>query len=308
MRWCRTLMMTWASLIGAAQSFAADVNPAALQQAVESAGDKFCKAFSDRDPKSLAALFTPEAEYVDSTGIVFHGRDAIEAEYAVAFEVRPTGTLTLELLSIRPIAEGVVVEDGLSMFTPKEPGASSQMRYTATHVKQADGSWLLASVRELQPPMITPHDRLLALEWLLGKWRDETDGQVVETEWKWSESGNYLEGAFRIREQDQPVAAGTHRIGWDAGKKQFRSWIFGDNGNVSSGLWIRDDDENWTLQLSGDTIAGISSSMLLTYVRDGEDAIGVLQTHRVLDGESLPSRSIRVVRQPPVPAVTGTGK
>lgn len=308
MRWCLALIVTWSCQIGVAQSIAAEVDPLELQQVVESAGEKFKQAFADRDPKALAALFTPEAEYVDSSGVVFHGRDAIEAEYIASFEINPAGTLELELLSIRPIAVGLVVEDGLSTFTPKEPGPSSQMRYTVTHVKQADGSWLMASVRELESPVVTPHDRLLALEWLLGKWRDETDGQVAETEWKWSESGNFLEAAFRIRELDQPVMAGTHRVGWDAQARQFRSWIFNANGSFSTGLWTPDEDDNWALQLSGVTTEGASSASLMTYVRDGDDAIGVYQTNRIVGGLPLPPRSIRVARQPPAPAVTSAGQ
>jgi len=308
MRWRGVPILAWAILIGSAPLTAADGDPVDLQQIVESSGEKFKKAFANRDPQALAALFTPEAEYVDSSGVVFHGRDAIEAEYIAAFEINRPGTLELELLSIRPVAEGVVVEDGLSTFTPNDPGPSSQMRYTVTHVKQADGSWLMASVRELESPVVTPHDRLLALEWLIGKWRDETDGQVVETEWKWSESGNFLEGAFRIRELDQPVMEGTHRVGWDAQQKQFRSWIFLSSGNFASGLWTTDEDDNWTLQLSGVTTDGASSAALMTYIRDGDDALGVYQSQRTLGGQPLPSRSIRVVRQPPPPAVTGAGQ
>lgn len=283
---------------------AAEPDPAALQELVLASGEKFVKAFADRDPKAIAGLFTPEAEYVDSTGVIFHGREAIEAEYIAAFEVQPAGTLTLELISIRPIAEGVVVEDGVSTFEPKEGGPASRMRYTATHVKQADGGWLVASARELEPAVVTPHDQLRELEWLVGKWRDEAEGQVVETEWKWSPSGNFLEGAFRIHENGQPASEGTHRIGWDARRKQFRSWIFNANGSFANGFWTTDDDGNLALQLSGVTDEGGSTSSLLTYVRDGDDAVGVYQTQRVVDGDSLPSRSIRVVRQPPAPEVT----
>lgn len=295
-------------LLSAATLPAEELDPETLQQVVESAGAKFAKAFDGQDAKALAALFTPSAEYVDSTGVIFHGRDTIEAEYSSAFEVRPPGTLTLELLSIRPIADGIVVEDGVSTFTPKDEGPSSRMRYTATHVKQADGSWLLASVRELEAPVLTPHDRLLALAWLLGKWRDETDGQVARTEWKWSESGNYLEANFRVSEQDEPVLEGTHRIGWDGQHERFRSWVFLSNGNFATGLWNEDTDGNWNVALAGTSTDGTATSSLMTYVRDGDDAVGVYQTQRIAGGESLPSRSIRVVRQPPAPAVTSVGK
>src|SRR5262245_34434078 len=200
----RSLAMSWhAPLLTVAVwagltvvSIAADVDPVALQKSVTESADRFSAAFAKRDAKALAAMFTPQAEYIDSDGVVFHGREAIEAEFAANMAVRPAGELDIEIISIRPIADGVVVEDGVSTFRPKDEGIGSQTRYTATHVKQSDGKWLMASVRELESPEVTPHDRLKALEWLQGRWRQESDGSVVDTEWKWSEDGNFLLSEF----------------------------------------------------------------------------------------------------------------
>lgn len=204
---------------------AAEPDAAALQKIVSEAAERFAKAFAARDAKELAALFTTEAEYIDGDETVFHGRAAIEAEYAAAFAEDPAGTIDIELLSIRPVAAGVIVEEGLSTFQPKEEGPSVLTRYTATHVKQADGTWLLASVRELGSPTVTPHDRLQALAWLIGRWREDVGGNVINTEWKWSEEGNFLVSEFSVKRLGEDVWKGIHRVGWDAERKQYRSWF-----------------------------------------------------------------------------------
>ncbi|HWL10033.1 MAG TPA: SgcJ/EcaC family oxidoreductase, partial [Planctomicrobium sp.] len=161
---------------------AAEINTQELQSTVGQAADQYSKAFKERDVQALAALFTPEGEYVDSDGVVFHGRDAIAAEYKATFEATPPGEISLAILSIRPVAAGVLVEDGISTFRSTDGEFSSQARYTATHARQADGKWLIVSVRELDVPTLTPHARLKALSWLEGAWREEVGGLTVATE------------------------------------------------------------------------------------------------------------------------------
>lgn len=276
-----------------------------LQKTIARSAEQFIAAVKDRNAESLAALFTEQAEYIDSEGIVFHGRGAIEAEFTARFEVASAGTMEIEVLSIRPIAEGVVVEDGISTFVASEGGAASQTRYTVTHVRQADGKWLMASVRELDSGRMTPHDRLRSLAWLVGQWHEDVPGQVITTEWNWSADGNYLISHFEARRGPEEWS-GTHRIGWDAERKQFRSWIFESGGGTLEGWWGSNDDGTWSVNLSGLNDDGVRISGLLGYEPDGPDAIWVTQTMRTLGGENLPSTSHRVVRKPPAPAVKST--
>ena len=278
---------------------AAESDNAKLQAAIIQSGDRYAKAFADRDSKALGKLFTAEAEYVDSDGTIFHGRDAIEAEFSASLEDSPEGTLSIEVLSIRSIAAGVVVEDGISTFSPTEAGTSLRTRYAATHVKQDDGNWLIASVREIGSSVVTAHDRLQALAWLAGQWREEVDGTVINTEWKWSEDGNFLLSDFSVQEADSSEWKGTHRIGWDAERKQFRSWIFDSHGGASDGWWRPHDNGTWTIILGGVDAEGTRRSSILTYQQDGGDAIAVSQQQRIQGGMSLPDRVHRIVRQPP---------
>lgn len=290
-------------LLAGASGRAADTDDAKqLQALVAKAADQFEKLFGERDAKGLAALFTTKAEYVTSQGTVFHGRDAIQAEYTASFAQNNPGKLAVNINSIRPIAEGVIVEEGVSVFTPADGGAIERTSYSAMHVKQSDGTWLLASIRELDDEQASPHERLKDLAWLIGEWREEVDGTSINTKWDWSKDGNYLVSEFTVKQARDRGWHGTHRIGWDAERKQFRSWIFESSGGTGDGSWSA-DDAGWTVSMNTVNVMGVRSSSLLHYQPDGKDAIVVTQSQRVRAGVNLPGSEHRVVRQPPVPTV-----
>ncbi|HEY1064959.1 MAG TPA: SgcJ/EcaC family oxidoreductase [Pirellulales bacterium] len=282
----------------------------ALEAAVTSSCDRFVEAFTQRDAKAVAALFTEEAEFVDASGVVFHGREAIEAEYEALFEMAPEGQLMLDVVSIRPVAKSVLIEEGVSTIRPAEEqdGPEIEVRYTATHVQQPDGKWLMASLRELSEPNVAPHGRLQALAWLKGSWREELDGHVIKTDWDWSEDGNFLVGKYEIRSRSEVLREGTHRIGWDGARKQFRSWIFDAEGGYSEGGWMLEDEGVWTVQLEGADPNGTRRATLLTYAREGRDVIFISQQHRRYGDEVLPDTAHRIVRQPRAPQQARVGE
>lgn len=281
---------------------AAQLDAATAEKVVAESTAKYSELFAKQDAAGLAALFTPEAEYVDSTGTVFHGRAVIEAELAATFEAQPKGTLEIEVVSIRPIADGVIVEEGGSTFRPEGDGPIEQSRYVALHARQADGTWLLAGVRELAPADLTPHDRLKSLAWLLGDWREEVDGGVTKTSWKWSDDGVALVAAFTVRGPEGETRSGTHRVGWDAERKQFRSWIFDSTGGFADGWWSPGVDGSWSVRLSGVDAEGARIAATLTYTGDGPDKLTISQHDRMRGDEELPPVETRVVRAPPAPA------
>ena len=280
---------------------AADKDDTKLQQAIGKSADQFEKLFSERDAKGIAALFTLEAEYVDSEGTVFHGRSIIQAEFEASFAANGKGKLTISIGSVRPVASGVVIAEGLTTFTPENEGEISRTEYVATHVKQQDGTWLLASVRELHDQTASPHERLKELAWLIGEWREEVAGTSINSQWKWSEDGNFLISEFTVRQSRDRSWKGTHRIGWDAERKQFRSWIFESAGGNGEGWWSSNADNSWTVSLATVNAFGVRTSSDLRYTPDGKDAIVVSQTQTVRAGVSLPGSEHRVVRQPPAP-------
>lgn len=297
----RRLVFVWVVCV-ASTLFAADPVPADLQKIVANSVKQYVDAFSKRDAKALAALFTAEAEYIDASGTVFHGRKTIEAELKSSFDQDPAGTLAIEVTSIRPVAPGLLIEEGVSTFTPKEKEATAgRTRYTTAHVKQADGTWLIASVRELETAELSPHEQLKALAWLEGRWREEIGTDVVRSVWKWADGGNFLISEFSVASSGQPATKGVHRIGWDAERNQFRSWIFDAAGGHSDGWWTPAPDGSWSVQLSGVSASGVRRSSLVTYAKDGANAIVVTQEKHIQAGATLPDSSHRVVREAPEP-------
>ncbi|MDX1968623.1 MAG: SgcJ/EcaC family oxidoreductase [Planctomycetaceae bacterium] len=279
---------------------AAEWSAAQLEELVATSAEQYIKAFHERDAAKLAGFFTESAEYVDADGRVLHGRAAIEADFIATFESSPKGTLSIELTSIRPIAENVIVEEGISEFRPEGDGAVSTLRYSATHVQQKDGEWRIAGVRELSPAEMTAHERLKTLAWLVGRWSDESPDSVVASEWKWSDDENYLIAEFVTKTADGTGRAGSHRVGWDPLRKQFRSWIFDAEGGFAEGTWARHDGV-WDVSLTATLAGGATATGVLRFERDGDDAMIVSQLRWAVGGESVPDSETRVVRAPPEP-------
>ncbi len=295
------LIFAWIIFGGFLPIYAQENLPSApdLQKIILSSVERYSKAFADQDAKAVSELFTAEAEYVNAAGMVFHGKSTIAAEFSASFELSSKGKIEIEVLSIRPVAAGVIIEEGASTFSTTEDGPTSVTRYVATHVQQDDGSWLIASVRELKSGLMSPHDRLLSLSWILGKWHEDVRGSQAATEWKWSENKNFLIGNFVEISSIDSSLSGTHRIGWDVERSQFHSWIFASQGTSSEGWWQANQDGSWSLNLQGIDIEGIRHSSRMTYQQDGEDALIITQSDRIVNGVRLPTIMHRAVRQPP---------
>ena len=104
------------------------------------------------------------------------------------------------------------------------------------------GRWLHARIRDEQPDEVSPHEQLLQLAWMLGEWVNESDDGIVKTNCKWSDDGNFLLREFDVKVEGRIALRGTQRIGWDAQRKQFRTWVFDDRGGFAEGLLSRDGD------------------------------------------------------------------
>ncbi len=296
----RWLICAGMTVGAAAPVVAAEWKTEELLEIASKSSEAYAKAFKEGDAGALVKLFTEDAEYIDGSGVVFHGREAIEQEHAAYFESAPKGELTVEMTSIRPIAATVVVEEGISRFQPADDGPVSIVSYVATHVKQEDGTWKLASVRELTEPMLAPHEQLKKLTWLVGSWRDESADDVVHIQWDWSDDGNFLLASFQTHSAAGKSTEGTHRIGWDSQKKQFRSWIFSSSGTFAEGCWTEIDGA-WDINLTATLPDGSAASQILRFERDGQDAIQVSQMQRQVGGSPLDNVRTRIVRMPPTP-------
>ncbi|MBI3863720.1 MAG: SgcJ/EcaC family oxidoreductase, partial [Planctomycetia bacterium] len=182
-----------------------DKQPDKNAETVNKALSALAKACNAREPKAIAELFTPKGEFIDADANVFDSHEAIAGEFAALFEVNPKkNSVTIAAEEIREISPGILSVDCVATFSDAE-GADEDKEtvdvdFSALLVRQANGSWLFASIRsEGEGNVRTPHARLKRLEWLIGEWVDESDDSTMHTTTRWSEDGNFIVTEFTIR-------------------------------------------------------------------------------------------------------------
>ena len=123
---------------GIAQSHPKD--EAAIRAQVES----YEAAINHRDRHALAALFTPEADFVYFNGPKVVGRDSVVARTSAAFSEWPsTMRFTLEVSSVRFVRPDVALVETRAGFSEGEMHSN---RGTAL-LERRDGKWLWTALR-----------------------------------------------------------------------------------------------------------------------------------------------------------------
>lgn len=273
------------------------------------AADAFVKAYAQRDAKTVAALFTEDAEYVDMQGEVFVGRQAIEQTLAQYFRDNPKCTLELDIVGIRFLSPVLAIEDGVTICSTGQPGKpSDESRYTAIHSKTGN-DWQVASVREMGNEGKRQHaHHLQQLDWLIGNWVDEDDDSVVHFDCRRSDDGVFLIRNFEISLGGEKVLTGTQRIGWDPIAGKLRAWTFDSQGGFFEGYWHRDGDD-WVLTSNGVTADGETASGRSVFSHDQGHVITWQAVDREIGGSRLAdSELFTLVRRGPMPEETGSGE
>ncbi len=299
-------MPLWAQVAGkrpaASKTAAAPVAaaPSAEEKAIRAVADAYVKAYNAHDAKGVAALFTPDAQIVDSQGDAIQGRAAIEQVFSDLFASFRQATTTVTIKSVRVLNPSLAVEDGtanvvLAAGEPAEPNG-----YTVLHVKQ-DGKWLMASARDLEGSGAAPSEHLKQLAWLVGEWVDESPDALVKTTYRFDENKNFLLADFTVQVAGKPVLNGTQRIGWDPLEETLRSWTFDSEGGFAEGVYTRDGDR-WIIKMTGVTRDGqpISATNIITKI--GPHHMSWQSRDRTVGGAAQPDLdAMRAVRTPPKP-------
>jgi uncharacterized protein (TIGR02246 family) len=277
---CVAVMSGWQT------TFAAD--RAADKAAIEKAVESYTAAFNAGDADALAAHWSPEAVYVNPlTGGQVEGSEAIAKEFeAILAELKET-KLAVDVESIRFISPGVAVENGVAKLISAD-GQPQESTYTAIHVKR-DGKWFLDRVTEEDIPIVlSHHEQLKELEWLIGSWVDGDDQARIQTTCQWTRNKNFITRSFTVSIQDRIDMAGMQIIGWDPAAKQIRSWVFDSDGGFAEGRWTKKDDR-WSITTTGATPDGLKSTSVnvITYVDDNQ--FKWQSVSRMVGGELLPN-------------------
>jgi uncharacterized protein (TIGR02246 family) len=283
----------------AAAAKTAEAEYDAVLEALAAAAVKFVEAFNKKDAAAVAALFVPLGEIVSSDGITLSGREEIEAYHAELFSGDVVPRIALEATSVQIIAPGVAVEEGFIHLTFSEDEPVSSVGYTATHVKQADGSWLIASSHN-EAETTTPAELIKPLHWLIGEWTLEgEDGFRIDLVVDLDGRENFLLGEALITDAEGGAQSTSMRIGWNPATDSIFWWTFDSEGGNASGQWARGDDE-WVVHTSGITADGEPSASTQTLLQDGDTMVWNA-TDRLLAGEAQPDVIYRFVRRAPDP-------
>jgi uncharacterized protein (TIGR02246 family) len=282
-----------------------EARPSAEEKTIRLADDAFVQEYNKADTKALLARFTEDAEVVEEDGTRYRGHNLIEERLAETFAANPGVKLQLQTDVIQFLSPDVVKEEGRTVITPAS-GSPESRRHTALLVRR-DGRWLISSIREEPDPMVTPHDRLKELEWMIGEWVDEGSDSHVRVSCKWSEDDNFLIRTFTVKVQGKPVLTIHQRVGWDPLAQQIRSWEFDSEGGYGEGRWSR-DGERWVIKHTGVRPEGVTASATHIVVRERPDLVRWEAVDRVIGGENVPQErayaTVRIAPQPQVPSTS----
>lgn len=274
------------------------------EAAIRKSDAAYLEAYNKQDAKGLAALWSPEAVYVDpDTGKEAVGREQIEKEFADTFADLKDAKLEIDTSSIKFLSPNVAIESGTArVIRPKqEPDEST---YSALFVKR-EGKWLLDRVTEEEisppvPPPQTGYEHLKELEWMIGSWvdNDDEDNATIQTDCAWTKNKNFMTRSFAVVIGDQVDMSGMQFIGWDPAVKQIRSWVFDSDGGFYEGKWTKKGDR-WVIQQTGTLPDGRKASEVNIMKRIDDNSFTWQSVQRAVGGDVLPDvEEVTIVRKP----------
>ncbi len=276
-----------------ARSKAAEQDKAAIEKTIQS----YVVTFNRGDAKALAAHWSSDAVYTSRLdGKPITGRDNLEQEFSNLFKSLKGAKLAVTTESIEFISPNVALEQGTATIVraDAEPERSS---YRVVHVRR-DGKWLIDRVSEEQTAAASSHhQQLKGLEWMTGDWIDEDGGSVIKTQCHWTRNNNFLVRSFTATVEDRIELTGMQIVGWDAARKQIRSWVFDSEGGLAEGVWKHRGD-HWLVQTKATLPDGTQASSTSILKPAGKDRFTWQKVNRVADGEILPNiDEVVIVRQ-----------
>jgi len=115
---------------------------------------KYVDAREKRDPKLIAALFTPDADQITTSGEWRRGRDHV-VKGALASSQGNPGTRQITVEAVRFLAPGVAIADGRYEIRAPQGGEPRRMWTTFVVMREGSGEWRVAAIRNMVPTVAT---------------------------------------------------------------------------------------------------------------------------------------------------------
>lgn len=280
------------------------VTSVADEAAVRDSIAAYVKAFNTHDAGAVAEFWSENGVSVnEATGDRVEGKKALAEDFGRLFAAESEIRLSSSVDHVRMVTAGVATVTGQAVVALPDAEPSSA-RYTAVLVKSGK-RWLFDSVHEtpVTPPE-TPADALEQLEWLVGRWVDESETVTIETTVKWSVNRSFLIRSFRAAGVAGLQRQGTQIIGWDPRAGHIRSWSFTSDGSFGDGVWTKSGDE-WLVKSSQTLADGRAASGTFVMKPQGTDSMTVQLIGHEVEGEPRPASEVVTVRRAAGEAGTG---
>jgi uncharacterized protein (TIGR02246 family) len=278
----------------AAQETPASDDRVAIGQAVQA----YVRAYNNHDAKALADLWLPDGVYMNrGSDEQVAGREALERDFATHFTRWPDAKLEVQTESVEFVSPNVAVEHGKAVVLLGE-NELIKSRYSVVYI-ESGRRWLIDRVSEEREPPgpQTNYDHLKQLEWMIGNWVDHEGGEVVRTECEWSRNKNFLVRAFSVSIEGELELSGMQLVGWDASRKEIRSWVFDSEGSFAEGEWSTVGDR-WLVKTTATLPDGVTASSTSILQSLDDNRFSWQKVNRVVDGEILPNiAEIIIVRE-----------
>lgn len=245
----------------------ADDAHTADEQAITEARASYVQALKQGDAEQLLSHWTPDGDFVDDDGRSYKAQELIRERFAERAVAEPGREIEPLNVTLRFVSDDVAIEDATSQTRAAPEAAPSEGRYTALWVKR-EGRWLLGAVREFPTVPQVSVTPLTELDWMVGHWHAEHEGQLYDVVTRWNEPRTYLIREFKVQRSGEVMASGQQVVGWDAAESSIRSWVFDSQGGYSEGTWTRQGDA-WAAQSSGVLPDGRRTSALNLHAFDG---------------------------------------
>jgi uncharacterized protein (TIGR02246 family) len=108
----------------------------------------YLEAREKKDPKTLATVFTADADQLVSSGEWRKGQSSL-VDGTLASSARETGKRTVEIETVRLLSKDVAIADG--RYTISGDNTQARRMWSTFVMKREGGKWKIAAIRNMMP-------------------------------------------------------------------------------------------------------------------------------------------------------------
>lgn len=262
--------------------------PSATDEAsIKNVTSDYVQAFNQHDADKLTSLWAPDANYVNlTTHETLQGEEEIKRYFDNQLKDKRDSILEITIDNIQFNQQGNAIEKGTAIVKVKDQPENKS--FFLAELTRTNNTWALQKVIELEdiPPSL-PNKQLKDLDWLLGKWKSQTEYADLSLNIEWGENKHFLSQNFIVTVLEQKIIDGKQIIGWDPINKKVFSWMIDSDGGYGESSW-RQQGEQWYVSLSFTLSDGRRASATHIYKKIDENTFTFASENRDLDGKILP--------------------